>query len=90
MSIWSQISGTVNTSKSRHISIRKLVGEVFQGDDYSLSLLPSVVKEEIIEFEMNFCDDGDSAIKQFKKLVKALEDVKVGYDFNLNVRFIGG
>ena len=89
MSIWSQISGTVNISKSRHVSIRKLVGEVFQGEDYNLSLLPSVVKEEIIEFEMNFCDDGDSATKQFKKLTKALEDVKVSYDLNFNVRFVG-
>ena len=43
-----------------------------------------------MEFEMGFRDDGDSAIKRFKKLLKALEDVKIGYDLNLDVRFVGG
>ena len=89
MGLWSNISGTVNVSKSKHVSVRKLVNEVFLGEDYNISLLPSVTREHIIEFEMGFRDDGESAIKRFKKLLKALEDVKISYDFNLDVRFIG-
>lgn len=89
MSLWSHISGTINVSKSKHVSVRKLVNEVFLGEDYSLSLLPSATREHITELEMSFCDDGESAIKRFKKLLKAMEDVKIGYDLNLDVRFIG-
>ena len=89
MSLWSNILGTINVSKSKHISVRKLVNEVFLGEDYNLSLLPSVTREYIIEFEMGFRDDGDSAIERFKKLLKALEDVKIRYDLNLDVRFVG-
>lgn len=50
MSLWSHISGTINVSKSKHVSVRKLVNEVFLGEDYNLSLLPSVTREYIIEF----------------------------------------
>ncbi len=89
MSLWSHIAGTINVSKSKHISVRKLVNEVFLGEDYNLNLLPSVTREHIVEFEMGFRDDGESAIKRFKKLLKALEDAKIGYDLNLDVRFTG-
>lgn len=88
MSIWSYVSGTVNISKSKHVSVRKLVNEIFLGEDYSINLFPSETKEYIITFEMGFRDDGDSAIKRFKKLLKALDDVKISYDLNLDVRFV--
>lgn len=89
MSLWSNISGTINVSKSKHVSVRKLANEVFLGEDYNLNLLPSVTREHIVELEMSFCDDGESAIKRFKKLLKALEDVKISYDLNLDIRFVG-
>ena len=89
MSLWSHISGTINVSKSKHVSVRKLVNEVFLGEDYNLSLLPSVTREYIIEFQVSFRDDGESAIKRFKKLLNALEDAKISYDLNLDVRFMG-
>ena len=86
MSIWSQLDGTLNLSKSRNISVRKMVGEFFHGEDYSLVV--NEINDTIFNVSINLEADGDCAIKKFKKFLVLLEDKNIMYDVNLSVRFV--
>lgn len=48
MSIWSAIEVCMTPDRSKHVSIRKLTKEYFEGDDYKLTFL--VEREDYVEF----------------------------------------
>lgn len=87
MSIWSQTTGTIFGAKKNKISVDKLVKELFDGDDFSIYIDQ---KEQEDRLWLDFCieESGDTAIKSFKKLQKALDNVNLNYDLELTVRFL--
>jgi len=88
MGIWCNINGTVNVERARNVSVRKIVSEVLEGEDFSVSTKPT---DNIFVLELNVSleRDSDISIRKVKKIRDAFDENKIKYDLEVNVRFIG-
>jgi hypothetical protein len=89
MSVWSGVEGTIKVRKDNHLSVSKVIGDVW--DEVSK---PSINKTEgntyfYYSIAFNYCDDGEGAVKSFKKFLSILISYGCEVDLNNSVRWLG-
>ena len=90
MSVWSSISGVVSFKRTETTSIRDVARECFR-DEYVIH--DSRKYEDgiiVVDFEIDFCLDGDEATKATNKFQKLLKERSPSCKFDLvtNVRYL--
>lgn len=90
MSVWSSISGEVSFKRTETTSLRDLAKECF-GDEYTIRDSRKYNGDVIVvNFEINFCLDGEEATNAAHKFQKFLKGHSPSCMFDLvtNVRYL--
>jgi hypothetical protein len=87
MSIWSDINGTIDIYKFKHVSLHAIIVEVF--DDY-VKHIEQINEDTYWKYQLtlSFEDDGDTAYKKFKNFLSKLDEHSATYDLVLSVRYL--
>ena len=88
MAHWSNLCGSIIIHKSKHISVKKLVEEVF--DDVIINKIDGDYDGDcyIYELDIDYEEEGDYAIAMYKEFERTLLSANAKYDLDLTVRMV--
>jgi len=84
MSVWCEVVGT---AKGERLSVKKLVCELFDGEDYVFSHGANTDSPDAFSF--SFEGEGIYAQRMISEFVLALNNYNAKYDFTANIRYFG-
>ena len=90
MSVWANISGNITVNKHCHLSIAKLVNEMF--DEIHINKLSQANRDQFFSTDIDFVFslDGMDAAIQVNKFVAAIKDADkhARIDLDATIRFL--
>ena len=90
MSVWANVSGNITVSKHCHLSIAKLIKEMF--DEHSINKINQVNRDQVFSTDVDFVFslDGMDAAIQVNEFVLAIKDADkhARVDLDATVRFL--